>query len=145
MRVIDLCCGDGYFTAAIARRIAPGQVVGVDLDPDMLAQAQAACGEARQLRLGRGRCAEPRSPGRRIRRLRAYRQHVSRRPGTDGAGARGCRGGEARRLLRDQELASPAAGGDHRVRTARGPEPRCACRRSRCRRWSSLPVSGWSE
>jgi len=46
MRVIDLCCGDGYFTAAIARRIAPGQVVGVDLDPDMLAQAQAACGEA---------------------------------------------------------------------------------------------------
>ncbi len=46
MRVIDLCCGDGYFTAAIARRIAPGQVVGVDLDPDMLAQAQAACREA---------------------------------------------------------------------------------------------------
>ena len=46
MRVIDLCCGDGYFTAAIARRIAPGQVVGVDLDPDMLAQARAACGEA---------------------------------------------------------------------------------------------------
>ena len=43
MRVIDLCCGDGYFTAAIARRIAPGQVVGVDLDPAMLAQAQAAC------------------------------------------------------------------------------------------------------
>jgi SAM-dependent methyltransferase len=60
MRVIDLCCGDGYFTAAIARRIAPGQVVGVDLDPDMMAQAQAACrgtgnctwvvGDARNLR-----------------------------------------------------------------------------------------------
>lgn len=46
MRVIDLCCGDGYFTAAIARRVGAGRVVGVDLDPSMLAQAQAACGDA---------------------------------------------------------------------------------------------------
>ncbi len=43
MNVIDLGCGYGYFTAAIARQIAPGRVVGVDLDPIMLEQAQAAC------------------------------------------------------------------------------------------------------
>lgn len=43
MAVIDLGCGDGYFTAAIARRIDPGRVIGIDLDPAMLEQAKAAC------------------------------------------------------------------------------------------------------
>lgn len=43
MTVVDLGCGDGYFTAAIARQIDPGRVVGLDLDPAMLEQAQAAC------------------------------------------------------------------------------------------------------
>lgn len=43
MTVVDLGCGDGYFTAAIARQLASGRVIGVDLDPDMLEQAQAAC------------------------------------------------------------------------------------------------------
>ncbi|MDA8255385.1 MAG: class I SAM-dependent methyltransferase [Betaproteobacteria bacterium] len=43
MTVVDLGCGYGYFTAAIARRVGPGRVVGFDLDPEMLEQAQAAC------------------------------------------------------------------------------------------------------
>jgi SAM-dependent methyltransferase len=43
MTVVDLGCGDGYFTAAIARRVGSGQVIGFDLDPAMLAQAKAAC------------------------------------------------------------------------------------------------------
>ncbi len=43
MTVVDLGCGYGYFTAAIARQLGPGRVVGFDLDPDMLEQAQAAC------------------------------------------------------------------------------------------------------
>ena len=43
MTVVDLGCGDGYFTAAIARLIGPGRVIGFDLDPAMLAQAKAAC------------------------------------------------------------------------------------------------------
>ena len=43
MTVLDLCCGDGYFTAAIARQVGAGRVVGVDLDPVMLEQAKAAC------------------------------------------------------------------------------------------------------
>lgn len=34
---------DGYFTAAIARQAGPGRVVGFDLDPERLEQAQAAC------------------------------------------------------------------------------------------------------
>ena len=43
MTVVDLCCGDGYFTAAIAQQVGAGHVVGFDLDPSMLGQAQAAC------------------------------------------------------------------------------------------------------
>lgn len=43
MTVIDLACGYGYFTAAIARRVDPGEVIGIDLDPATLEQAQAAC------------------------------------------------------------------------------------------------------
>lgn len=45
MTVVDLGCGDGYFTAAMARQIGPGRIVGIDLDPLMLQQAQAACAE----------------------------------------------------------------------------------------------------
>lgn len=43
MSVVDLCCGDGYFTAAIGRQIGAGLVVGFDLDPVMLEQAKVAC------------------------------------------------------------------------------------------------------
>lgn len=43
MTVVDLGCGDGYFTAAIARRVGAGRVIGFDLDPAMLEQAKAAC------------------------------------------------------------------------------------------------------
>lgn len=43
MTVVDLGCGDGYFTAAIARRLGPGRVIGLDLDPAMLEQAKGAC------------------------------------------------------------------------------------------------------
>ena len=43
MTVVDLGCGDGYFTAAIARQVGAGSVIGFDLDPIMLKQAHAAC------------------------------------------------------------------------------------------------------
>lgn len=43
MTVVDLGCGDGYFTAAIARQIGSGRTIGFDLDPAMLEQAKAAC------------------------------------------------------------------------------------------------------
>ena len=43
MTVVDLGCGYGYFTAAIARQVGPGRVIGFDLDPKMLEQAQTAC------------------------------------------------------------------------------------------------------
>lgn len=35
MLVVDLCCGDGYFTAALAK-LLDGKVYGLDLDPAML-------------------------------------------------------------------------------------------------------------
>lgn len=43
MTVVDLGCGDGYFTAAIARQVGPGRVIGFDLDTAMLEQAKAVC------------------------------------------------------------------------------------------------------
>jgi SAM-dependent methyltransferase len=43
MTVVDLCCGDGYFTAPLVRLVRPGKVMAVDLDPAMLEQAQALC------------------------------------------------------------------------------------------------------
>lgn len=43
MTVVDLGCGYGYFSAAIARQVGPGCVVGLDLDPEMLEEAQVAC------------------------------------------------------------------------------------------------------
>ena len=39
MTVIDLCCGDGYFTAPLARLVG-GRVHAIDLDAEMLEQAR---------------------------------------------------------------------------------------------------------
>lgn len=41
MQVVDLCCGDGYFTAPLARIVAPGSVLALDLSAEMLRQARA--------------------------------------------------------------------------------------------------------
>ena len=43
MVVVDLCCGDGYFTAPLARLVGPGEVIAVDLEASTLEQARAAC------------------------------------------------------------------------------------------------------
>lgn len=40
MMVLDLCCGDGYFTAPLAQ-IVGGQVYGVDIDPAMIEKTRA--------------------------------------------------------------------------------------------------------
>jgi SAM-dependent methyltransferase len=45
MTVVDLCCGDGIFTAPLAR-LVEGRVYGVDLDPAMLEEARAAVARA---------------------------------------------------------------------------------------------------
>lgn len=42
MRVLDLACGSGLYTRAIARALPDGQVVGLDLSPAMLAFAVRA-------------------------------------------------------------------------------------------------------
>lgn len=40
MTVLDLCCGDGYFTAPLAR-LVEGKVYALDLDPVMIEKAKA--------------------------------------------------------------------------------------------------------
>lgn len=40
MTALDLCCGDGYFTAPLAK-IVGGRVYALDLDPDMIVAAKA--------------------------------------------------------------------------------------------------------
>lgn len=40
MTVLDLCCGDGYFTAPLAK-IVGGKIYALDLDPAMIALAKA--------------------------------------------------------------------------------------------------------
>jgi len=42
-RLVDLGCGDGWFTAAAARIVAPAPLMAVDIDPVMVAAARAAC------------------------------------------------------------------------------------------------------
>ncbi|MDP9408835.1 MAG: methyltransferase domain-containing protein [Actinomycetota bacterium] len=39
--VLDVGCGPGTITVDLARRVAPGRVVGIDVSPDPLAEAQA--------------------------------------------------------------------------------------------------------
>src|SRR5262249_35673300 len=39
MEVVDLCCGDGLFTAPLARMVR--RVIAVDIDPEMLNAARA--------------------------------------------------------------------------------------------------------
>jgi SAM-dependent methyltransferase len=46
MRVVDLCCGDGYFTVEMARVVHDGRVVAIDLDQKLLQDAQRACCDA---------------------------------------------------------------------------------------------------
>jgi ubiquinone/menaquinone biosynthesis C-methylase UbiE len=39
MTVLDLCCGDGYFTAPLAKLVG-GKLIALDLDPKMIDQAK---------------------------------------------------------------------------------------------------------
>ena len=40
MRAVDLCCGDGLFTVAMAVLVGDGHVFAVDIDQDLLAAAE---------------------------------------------------------------------------------------------------------
>jgi len=45
MAMLDICCGDGWFTAAAAT-LTGAPLAGLDLDPAMLAEAETMCKEA---------------------------------------------------------------------------------------------------
>lgn len=50
-RILDLGCGDGSLTRALAERVRRGSVLGVDAAPEMLEAARAKCGPNMQVRL----------------------------------------------------------------------------------------------
>jgi len=46
MTLLDVGCGPGTITADLARRVAPGKVVGIDNSPEVVAQAKIENGES---------------------------------------------------------------------------------------------------
>ena len=53
MRAVDLCCGDGHFTAPLCRLVR-GPVWALDLDPELLAETRKRCRDHPDLRALRG-------------------------------------------------------------------------------------------
>ncbi len=49
MRVLDVGCGPGTITADLARRVSPGDVVGLDPDAGVIEKARANAADARFL------------------------------------------------------------------------------------------------
>ncbi len=47
MRVLDCGCGPGSITVGLAEHVAPGEVIGIDIDPAHIALAQTRAREAR--------------------------------------------------------------------------------------------------
>ncbi len=45
MRLLDVGCGPGTITAGLAARVAPGEVVAIDVEPAVLEDARAIAGE----------------------------------------------------------------------------------------------------
>lgn len=45
MRLLDVGCGPGSITLGLAQRVAPGEVVGIDINPARIAQARALAAE----------------------------------------------------------------------------------------------------
>jgi len=43
MQVVDLCCGDGHFTKPMCELVHPGKTWALDLDENLLNQAQQGC------------------------------------------------------------------------------------------------------
>jgi len=41
MRLLDVGCGPGSITSGLARRVAPGETIGIDYSPDVIARARS--------------------------------------------------------------------------------------------------------
>jgi len=65
MRLLDVGCGPGSITSGLAQRVAPGETIGIDPSPDVIATAKSlAQATASNLRFEVGSIYEPRfGPG----------------------------------------------------------------------------------
>lgn len=54
MRLLDVGCGPGTITAGLARAVAPGETIGIDVVPDVLDQAREANAGVPNLRFEEG-------------------------------------------------------------------------------------------
>jgi SAM-dependent methyltransferase len=77
--VVDLCCGDGLFTAALARMA--GRVAAIDIDPRMLdfARAKVAATGASNCEFIEGVAYDVSKLVPLVGRLGSHRQHLPRR------------------------------------------------------------------
>lgn len=91
---VDLCCGDGYFTAPMSRLARPSKVYALDLDARLVETCPSVrrrTGRSRPRGVRRGRRDVSAAPCSRTGGFRAARQHLPRRAGQGGARARGVR------------------------------------------------------
>jgi len=54
MQAVDLCCGDGHFTRPMCQLVHPGKTWAVDLDEELLDQAEQLCQDAANFHAIRG-------------------------------------------------------------------------------------------
>ena len=54
MRLLDVGCGPGSITAGLVKYVAPGEVVGIDAEPSVLATARELTGDTPNLRYEEG-------------------------------------------------------------------------------------------
>lgn len=82
MRLLDVGCGPGTITAGLARAVAPGETIGIDLVPDVLASARehVAAEGLEGCTFEAGDCYALRWPGETFDAVHAHQvlQHLSR-------------------------------------------------------------------
>jgi SAM-dependent methyltransferase len=107
--VVDLCCGDGLFTAALAH--IADSVYAVDIDAAMLDRARAlvAATGATNCHFVLADAMTFRCGGAGAGRLRFSRKHLPRRPGSAGLGASRRGNPQTQGAIRGRQLASSSS------------------------------------
>jgi hypothetical protein len=122
MTALDLCCGDGYFTAPLAR-IVGGRVYALDFDPDLIARARGEA-EYQGVTVRQWITADACDLAAVLPELvdfRPARQHAARRTRQARPGAGDSRRVAAGQALCGRQLAFPTSRGNNRAQ--RGARP----------------------